>query len=287
MRHGIHFISGLPRSGSTLLAALLRQNPRFHAGMTSPVGALYMALEGALSRRNEAAVFITDQQRRDVLRGVFGSYYRAIEAEQTIFDTNRAWCAKLPALVELFPTARVICCVRSISWIMDSVERLVRRNAFELSGMFGYEAGGTVFTRVNRLASGDGMVGYALDALKEAFFGEHADRLILVEYQALTRDPEGTFRLLYQMLGEPYFSHDFENVSYEADSFDLAIGSPGLHRVRRKVAWLERPTILPPELFSRFENDAFWRLPEHAARNVPTIRFEPAADAPPADVPES
>ncbi|MBU0835751.1 MAG: sulfotransferase, partial [Gammaproteobacteria bacterium] len=27
-----HFISGLPRSGSTLLAALLRQNPRFHAG---------------------------------------------------------------------------------------------------------------------------------------------------------------------------------------------------------------------------------------------------------------
>ncbi len=31
-----HFISGLPRAGTTLLAALLRQNPRFHAGMTSP-----------------------------------------------------------------------------------------------------------------------------------------------------------------------------------------------------------------------------------------------------------
>ena len=37
MQHGIHFISGLPRSGSTLLAGILRQNPRFHAGMTSPV----------------------------------------------------------------------------------------------------------------------------------------------------------------------------------------------------------------------------------------------------------
>jgi len=32
-----HFISGLPRSGSTLLSAILRQNPRFYAGMTSPV----------------------------------------------------------------------------------------------------------------------------------------------------------------------------------------------------------------------------------------------------------
>jgi sulfotransferase len=33
----IHFISGLPRSGSTLLAALLRQNPRFEAGMSGPL----------------------------------------------------------------------------------------------------------------------------------------------------------------------------------------------------------------------------------------------------------
>src|SRR3569832_2806671 len=39
-----HFISGLPRSGSTLLAALLLQNPRFHAGMTSPVGTLFTGM---------------------------------------------------------------------------------------------------------------------------------------------------------------------------------------------------------------------------------------------------
>ena len=55
--------------------------------------------------------------------------------------------------------------------------------------MFGFEPGFTVYTRVNRLASSDGLVGYALDALREAFFGEHAPRLILVEYQALTRAP--------------------------------------------------------------------------------------------------
>ena len=274
MRHGIHFISGLPRSGSTLLAAILRQNPRFHAAMTSPVGALYMALEGALSRRNEAAVFISETQRQDVLRGVFSTYYRAIAAEQTVFDTNRAWCAKLPALATLFPAARVICCVRSLSWIMDSFERVVRNNAFELSGMFGYEAGGNVFTRVNRLAAGDGSVGFALDALKEAFFGEHAGRLLLIEYQALTRDPEGTMRILYDRLGEPHFAHDFDHVEYEAENFDLAIGTPGLHQVRRKVEWTERTTILPPELFTRFDNDAFWRVAENNIRNVPIIGFQ-------------
>jgi sulfotransferase len=60
MQNGIHFISGLPRSGSTLLAALLRQNPRLHAGMTSPVATIYTAVEGALSRRHETSVFIND-----------------------------------------------------------------------------------------------------------------------------------------------------------------------------------------------------------------------------------
>lgn len=37
-----HFISGLPRSGSTLLAGILRQNPRFHAAMNSLVKALLL-----------------------------------------------------------------------------------------------------------------------------------------------------------------------------------------------------------------------------------------------------
>ena len=66
MNQGIHFISGLPRSGSTLLAAILRQNPHFHAGMSSPVGTLFNALLRQMSQDNEAAVFIDDAQRHDL-----------------------------------------------------------------------------------------------------------------------------------------------------------------------------------------------------------------------------
>jgi sulfotransferase len=270
---GIHFISGLPRAGSTLLASILRQNPRFHAGMTSPVGSMYMALESTMSRRNETAVFIDDDQRRAVLRGLFSNFYENIRSDKLVFDTNRAWCTKLPALTRLFPSARVICCVRDISWIMDSIERLVRRNAFELSGMFGFEPGGTVYTRMSRLASSDGLVGYALDALREAFFGEEAPRLILVEYQALCRAPNETLRRIYGMLNEPYFEHDFESVEYNADDFDLALGARGLHTVRRRVEWIERQTILPPGLFERFINDMFWRDPAANVRAVPILQF--------------
>jgi sulfotransferase len=232
MQHGIHFISGLPRSGSTLLAGILRQNPRFHAGMTSPVGTMYMALEKSMSRRNETAVFIDGPQRRDILAGLFTNYYNEIHSTKVVFDTNRLWCAKLPAVTQLFPDAKVICCVRDVSWIMDSIERLVRRNAFEPSGMFGYESGGTVFSRIGAAASSDGLVGYALDALKDGFFGEQAPAMVLVEYDALVDNPTRTLRAIYDFIDEPWFDHDFDNVEYDADDMFWRNPEANRHNVR-------------------------------------------------------
>ena len=271
MDNRIHFVSGLPRAGSTVLSAILRQNPVFHAAMTSPVGSLYMAMETAMSRRNEIAVFLDVSQRRALLRGVFSGYYCAVDPSTVIFDTNRLWCARMAALAELFPTARIICCVRPVSWIMDSIERQTSRNPFELSGLFGYEAAGTVYTRSNLAAGSNGMVGFALDALREACFGEHADRLILLDYETLTRAPAESVNALYELLELPPFPHDFDNVSYEADAFDAALGSPGLHAVRSRVEWRPRASVLPPDLFARFSQDSFWLAPEQPLTRIPKI----------------
>jgi sulfotransferase len=182
------------------------------------------------------------------------------------------WCAKIGGLAQLFPSARVICCVRHMSWIIDSVERLVQRNAFELSKMFNFEAGGTVYGRADAVAAGSGFVGFAYNALKEAFFGAEARRLILVQYDSLTRRPIETLRTLYEVLGEPWFEHDVENVVYEdAVEFDMRLGTPGLHDVARQVRPSERATILPPDLFRRFEGDNFWRDPSINIRGVQVI----------------
>jgi sulfotransferase len=138
----LHFISGLPRAGSTLFAALLRQPPSARAGMTSPVGSLFTALLREMSQANETAVFVDDADRQAILRGLFAAYYRDAHPGDLVFDTNRLWCAKLPALAALFPEARIICCVRDVPWIMDSLESLIRRNPFELSRIFNFEPGG-------------------------------------------------------------------------------------------------------------------------------------------------
>ena len=263
----IHFISGLPRSGSTLLSALLAQNPRFQAGMSGPLAGLFGALLGEMSARNEFSVFIDDAQRQRVLRGVFEQFYADTRAE-VVFDTSRAWCTRLPAIGELFPLARVIACVRDVPWIVDSIERLVRKNAFQPSSIFNYASGGTVFTRANGIAGAEGLLGYAYDALKEAYFGEHADRLLLVQYETLTSDPARALKAVYDFIGEPAFKHDVMHVDYDASAFDAKAGTPGLHAIRPRVQPNERATILPPDLFARFANDAFWREPKLNLRGV-------------------
>lgn len=259
MERGLHFISGLPRSGSTLLAAILLQNPNIHAGMSSPVASLVLGMQRQLSQDNEGAYFIDDNQREAILRGVFVGYYERLHREKVILDTNRAWSAKLPLLARLFPQAKMIACVRDIGWIMDSFERLIRSNALELSRIFAFDAGGTVFSRVDTLGASGGLVGFALDALREAFFGEHARQMMLVTYETLTAEPQRTLEAIYDFLDLPAFAHDFDNVSFHADEFDRRIGTPGLHTVKARVVPTERRTILPPGLFARYAGDAFWR----------------------------
>src|SRR5690349_8935303 len=82
-----------------------------------------------------------------------------------IFDTSRAWTAKLPALTTLFPDAKIICCVSNVAWIMDSIERQFRQNGFENTKLFAPAERSTVYTRVEALAHANRMVGFPWHAL--------------------------------------------------------------------------------------------------------------------------
>ena len=258
MDQGIHFISGLPRSGSTLLAAILKQNAALTAGMSSPVGSLVSALQRQMSQENEGAVFIDDDKRIAVLRGLFVSYYHRDHPVRTVFDTNRIWCAKLPLIAALFPTARIIACVRHVPWILDSIERLVRANHLEPSALFNFDPSGTVYSRAESLGAGTGLIGHAWNALREAFHGEQSDRLMLLRYETMVNNPRKAIEAVYDFTGIAPFGHDFENITFDASAFDARLGMRGLHDVGRTVRRPERETILPPDVFRRVEADSFW-----------------------------
>jgi sulfotransferase len=272
----MYFISGLPRSGSTLLAALLRQNPRFHASMSSPLCGLFTGLMNGMA--GEGSNFISTERRARMLRGLLDNWSAEYPGRDAVFDTNRMWTARLPALAQLDPQVKIICMVRNVAWVMDSIERLVRGNALLPSRMFGDGERANVYSRLETLALRDRMVGAAWSALKEAFYGAEADHLLVVDYDYLAKAPERVMELIYRFLGETAFVHDFDNVEYDEPEFDAALTTPGLHRVGRKVRFTERASILPPDLFARFERMAFWTDPAPSQANlVAPRRPSPAA----------
>ena len=116
--------------------------------MSGPLAGMFGALLGEMSGRNEYSVFIDDAKRERILHALFDNFYADCTAE-VIFDTNRGWCAWMPAIARLFPEAKVIACVRELPWVVDSIERLVQRNVFSPSSIFNYSAGGTVYNRAN------------------------------------------------------------------------------------------------------------------------------------------
>jgi sulfotransferase len=265
----LHLISGLPRSGSTLLCALLRQNPRYTAAMSSPVATLCGALQQKMCD-NEFSMFFDDTKRAGMLRGVFDQYYAGSGgAERVVFDTNRGWTGRLPLLNALYPRARVICCVREVGWIVDSMERMLAKNPLQLSRIFKFQPGVSVYARTDVLMNQEsGLIGLPWNNLREAWFGDLADRLIVVRYEQLAAQPGQTMQRLYEALEEPPFEHDFDNVVYDEPDYDAMLGMPGLHSVRQKVGYVQRQPGIPPDVFARLGSANFWLKPELNPRGV-------------------
>jgi sulfotransferase len=272
MTSRFHFISGLPRSGSTLLGAILRQNPACSASITSPVALLCAALQQKMSGNTEFVSFFDDARRANLLRGVFDSYYAKLGDSRAVFDTNRTWTGKIPLLTSLYPSARIICCVRDINWIIDSIERMLAQNPLQLSRIFNYSAGTSIYSRAEMLMNTDtGLIGQAWSTLREAWFGESAQRLIVIPYDNLVQEPARVLAQLYEELGQAPFQHDFSNVVYDEPEFDFQVGMPGLHRVEGKVAARPRLPSIPPDLFAKYAEASFWRRSELNARGVKVL----------------
>lgn len=253
-----HFISGLPRSGSTLLAAILRQNPTFHAGIISPLGPIVSKFLDATRADEETHGLINEAQRLRCLEAIFDAYH-AENLDKIIFDTNRAWTQRIGLLADIFPSVRVIACVRPLGQILDSFERVFREHPTMASRIYGCNVGWTVFQRVNHMISSQGVVGYAWDALREAFYGPFKDRLVILDYNVLVAHPKKTLRALHDELGLPWFEYDLQNIEQipGAAAFDSSIGTPGLHVVAPHVFARPWKPCMPEQIY-RTLAQPFW-----------------------------
>lgn len=256
MEKKYHFITGLPRSGSTLLCSILKQNPKCHASITDPLAPMFKGVIEASQAGPGMKFEVPVKRRENIIKSLFDGYYKDVEKE-VVFNTNRAWTLLTPQVNHIFPESKFIICVRDINWVLDSFETAHRKNPLSTNTATG-DLGGTVYSRVDSLMDSAGIVGFPYTGIKQAITGNEKNKLLLIEYDQLCSNPKSIMTALYSFIEQPFFEHDFDNVEASWDEYDSEIGIP-LHSVRKKVQYISRNTILPPDILNKYKNAEVWR----------------------------
>lgn len=258
MTKQFYFISGLPRSGTTLLSTILNQNPKFQASISGPLARFTRAIIEQSSAMSGYRHQCPAEKRKTIIHGIFDNYYDNPDKE-VFFDTNRGWTLLTPFLKDLYPKTKLIVCVRDLNWVLDSFEQLYRKNPYDKNLMIPDEHSKTVYSRCDYLMNENSTVGFAYMALKQAITSAEQNMIMLVEYEQLCKNPNGMMKAIYNFIDQPFYQHDFNNVEASYDEFDDDVNVKGLHTTRKQVQWVERPMILPPDIQQKFNNMEVWR----------------------------
>jgi sulfotransferase len=253
-----HFIAGLPRSGTTLLSTILKQNPRFDASISGPLARFVRSVIQESSSQGGYRFECPIEKRKQIISGIFDNYH-SDPTKEVAFNTNRGWPLLLPLTKDLYPNSKTILCVRDIGWILDSFETLYRKNPYSFSLIFSGEENTNVYTRCETLLRPDRPVGFAFNAVKQAITSEHKNSIMVLDYTQLANSPEQTMKAIYNFIEEPFYEHDFNNVEASYDEFDDEVQLPGLHTTRKVVQYKERETIIPPDIWNMVNGMEVWK----------------------------
>lgn len=236
----IHFVAGMPRSGSTLLCNILSQNPRFRATGTSPLPALMSVISQTWNNSNECKANYTDEDKHHLLRSVMSDYHLPFNRD-VIFDKSRAWPAYIELLQQLLNRdPKIIVCARHMAAICSSFEKLWRKEVSKYGGVS--QAMITLEDRLKFWTSNDQVVGSAYRTIEDAVQRGHRNLLHVVDFYSLTTDPRRTLMGIHQFLEEPWFEYDFDNVEqviHEKDEFH-GFSKDALHTIRPQVKPVEQ-----------------------------------------------
>lgn len=126
-------LSGLPRSGSTVLSSMLNQHPAIHATTTSPIIDLITIINDNWPNISQAIKNPEPTQYANMITGLIDGAYQHIP-EQVIVDKNRLWPRFSKLMHYAFNTKpKIICTVRSIPDILASYILLLNKNPQKVS----------------------------------------------------------------------------------------------------------------------------------------------------------
>ena len=232
----IHVTTGLPRSGSELMQALLAQHPDIYASATSPLlefmyGAYgNYALPEVKSQDPAAMEASFDGFCREALRG----FCEGLTDRPIFVDKNRGWIEHLEWLWKLYPDAKAICMVRPVEAIVASLERIYQRHKGhpETRDLPATAEGRSEYWRT----TGRIPLGLAMDRVRERQNQGEDQRIKYVNYDDLVDAPVQVMRDVFTHLGVEPVDIDPNNVQKSVPEDDSHFGIFGDHALRPVVS---------------------------------------------------
>lgn len=258
----IHFLSGLPRSGSTLLCNILAQNPMIHTTPTSACHETLFSLRNNWHQwvEHRAAPSLRNEKNlQRMMAAMLNSYHDT--DRPIIIDKGRGWISMVE-MVEfaLSRPVKIIVPVRNITHILASFEKLHRSQRHAYAEPGDYIIAQTTQGRAENLLKSGEVVGLAYNRLRDVLQRGQRDRLHFVEFENLTHDPLRTLDEIYTFLDLPGFNHNFDDIQQYTFEDDSIHGLP-LHTVRSAVKPVkdDSETVLGVDLCKKYAGTEFWR----------------------------
>ena len=271
MKKKYYFMAGLPRSGSTVLSAILNQNPNFYSGPSSPIISSIHTLNQNLLTDKVYFAYPKEKEAKLMISSLIDNYY-SDRKENVIFDKNFLWTSRVDYAKHFVnDDVKIICTMRDAEEILASFIQMIKRNPYQEGNprinfideelvKNGIPISDT--TRCDFIASANGILGQSSQAISKAIKEGHSDKILFVEYHNLVDSPLNTMKEIYDFLGEDYYEHTFDNLENKYREKDLEVyGLSDMHEIRPVLEDIsEDPKkILPEEIVEKCKGSDFWR----------------------------
>jgi sulfotransferase len=260
------FLSGLPRTGGSLLGAILDQNPDIYVGPTSPV-LTFCANTDLLFQSLIYRSFPKEDFKFRMLSRICDDWYSDIDSP-IVIDKSRGWSG-CPRFAGLFTNnVKIICTVRSILEILSSWILLIRKSPDSFIDRHLKKLPISALTDDNRcdylMEKEHGTIDQSLSSLKEGFKIQnfnHTNFLHLVEYDDLINDTENIINGIYNFLELPTYKHQYDNIKNITRENDMLLGMPEMHDVRSTISRSNNNPleILSDNIIKKYSGLEFWR----------------------------
>jgi sulfotransferase len=249
-----HFLSGLPRSGSTVLASILNQNPDVYVTPTSPMLNVAVKMQEAWREDPTVKANYFEEQARNLTKAILPAFWQH-RPEPIIIDKGRGWAKNMPTVNALFgQKIKVIVVERDLPSIMASWLTIIKnQKSKDFDNKLIQQ--GLLVTDENRVGEmWFNMVKDCMEGTRQIKL-DVPDQIVTVSYDNLISNPSAELSKIEAFLDLPNYKYDIENIQNDTVDDDLvAWGFEGLHTIRPKLQKTSKDPkeVLGEELFHRF-----------------------------------